>query len=74
MSERGQEDADTVAAEHWRYATVMLSLSPTAAPPSASLLSESAKKVPGTTTGLLLRKALPFSATNMFNQHSSEGR
>ncbi len=67
MGERGQEDADTAAAEHW-YATVVLSLSPTAAPPSASLLSESAKKVPGTTTGLLLRITLPLSTTNMFNQ------
>jgi len=45
VSERGQEDADTAAAEHWRYATVVLSLSPTTAPPSASFLSEATMKI-----------------------------
>jgi hypothetical protein len=54
--------ADTAAAEHWRYATVVLSLSPTAAPPSASLLLESAMRVPDTTTAFLQRKVLLLSA------------
>jgi hypothetical protein len=41
---------------------VVLSLSPTVAPPSASLLSESAPRVPDTTTAFLVRQVLLSSA------------